>query len=43
VLSKQLTDRAQRKAERAAFRRRRDVLRSDDWLDEHLGFAAREV
>ena len=29
---------AQRRAERAAHRRRTEVLRSDKWIDEHLGF-----
>ncbi len=33
---------AQRRAERMALRQRRSVLRSDDWLDESLGFAGRE-
>jgi preprotein translocase subunit SecA len=29
---------AQRRAERAAHRRRTEVLRSDKWMDDHLGF-----
>ena len=33
---------AQRRAERLALRQRRSVLRSDDWLDESLGFAGQE-
>jgi preprotein translocase subunit SecA len=40
--SRSLVNRAQRRAERAAVSRRRDVLRADDWLDEHLGFAGRD-
>jgi len=34
--------RAQRRAERIAYRNRRNVLRTDDWLSEHLAFAAPE-
>ena len=34
---------AQRRAERLAMHRRKSVLRTDDWLDEYLGFAGREV
>ena len=33
---------AQRRAERLALRQRKSVLGTDDWLDEHLGFAGRE-
>jgi preprotein translocase subunit SecA len=33
---------AQRRAERLALRQRKMVLRTDDWLDEYLGFAGRE-
>ena len=29
-------------AERLAYRQRRMVLRTDDWLDESLGFAGKE-
>ncbi len=36
-----VADRAQCRAERVAARQRREVLRTDHWLDEHLGFAAR--
>ncbi len=35
-------DRAQRRAERMALNQRRNVLRTDHWLDESLGFAPRE-
>ncbi|UCG14127.1 MAG: hypothetical protein JSU72_06575 [Deltaproteobacteria bacterium] len=41
--SRSLVNRAQRRAERVALRQRRDVLRTDDWLDEHLGFAGRDL
>ena len=33
---------AQSRAERLAMRRRKTVLRTDNWLDEQLGFAGRE-
>ena len=33
----------QRRAEGAAFRMRRHVLAADNWLDQQLGFAAREI
>ena len=33
---------AQSRAERLAMRRRKAVLRTDNWLDEQLGFAGRE-
>jgi preprotein translocase subunit SecA len=33
----------QRRAERVAFRLRRDVLAADNWLDEQLGFAAKDI
>ena len=33
---------AQRRAERLALRQRKSVLRTDDWLDEYLGFAGAE-
>ena len=33
---------AQRRGERLALRQRKGVLRTDDWLDEHLGFAGVE-
>ena len=35
-------DLAQHHAERLALRQRKSVLRTDDWLDEYLGFAGRE-
>ncbi|CAB5105844.1 Protein translocase subunit SecA [Olavius algarvensis associated proteobacterium Delta 3] len=39
--SKRLVDGAQVRAERASFRQRREVLRTDTWLDEHLGFTVK--
>ncbi len=42
LLLRRLFDRAQRRAERVALRQRKSVLRTDDWLDEHLGFAGAE-
>jgi preprotein translocase subunit SecA len=33
---------AQKRAERAARRQRRQLLLQDDWMDENLGFAARD-
>ncbi len=33
----------QRHAERASFRTRRDVLSADNWLDQQLGFAAKDL
>jgi preprotein translocase subunit SecA len=38
---RKLFDLAQRRAERTALRQRKGVLRTDDWLDEYLGFAAK--
>ncbi len=43
VFSRRRIERAQRRAERAAFHRRREVLHTDHWLDEHLGFALKEI
>ena len=34
---------AQHRAERMALRQRKQVLKTDDWLDEFLGFAGKEV
>lgn len=39
---RKLFDISQRKAERLALRQRKGVLRTDDWLDEYLGFAGSE-
>ena len=36
-------DRAQRRAERQALKQRKGVLKTDDWLDEYLGFAGSET
>ena len=42
ALTRRVFDLAQRRAERLALRQRKAVLRTDDWLDEYLGFAGRE-
>ena len=39
---RRLFDAAQRRAERMALRQRKAVLKTDNWLDEFLGFAGRE-
>ncbi|MFW6065491.1 MAG: prepilin peptidase [Planctomycetota bacterium] len=41
-VTRRVFDVAQRRAERLALRQRKAVLRTDNWLDEHLGFAGRE-
>ena len=41
-LTRRLFDVSQRKAEKLALRQRKGVLRTDDWLDEYLGFAGSE-
>lgn len=41
-VSRKVFDIAQRRAERLALRQRKAVLRTDDWLDEYLGFAGSE-
>ena len=41
-LTRRVFDAAQKKAERLALRQRKGVLRTDDWLDEYLGFAGSE-
>ena len=40
--TRKLFDLAQRRAERQALRQRKGVLKTDDWLDEYLGFAGHE-
>ncbi len=42
-LTRRTMDVAQRRAQRLALRQRKAVLRTDDWLDEYLGFAGREA
>ncbi len=42
TVTRKLFDHAQNRAERMALRQRKGVLRTDDWLDEYLGFAGRE-
>ena len=39
--ARKVFDLAQRRAERTALRQRKGVLRTDDWLDEYLGFAGK--
>ena len=43
AVSRRLVDGAQGRAERVSLRRRKDVLRTDNWLDEHLGFAGKAL
>jgi preprotein translocase subunit SecA len=43
ALTRRVFDVAQRRAERLALRQRKAVLRTDDWLDEYLGFAGKET
>ena len=42
TITRRVSDLAQHRAERMALRQRKGVLRTDDWLDEYLGFAGRE-
>jgi len=42
LFTRKLFNHAQRKAERMALRQRKGVLKTDDWLDEYLGFAGSE-
>lgn len=42
-LSRRVFHLAQRRAQRMALRQRKGVLRSDDWLEEYLGFAGSEL
>jgi len=42
ALVRRVFDSAQTKAEKLALRQRKGVLRTDDWLDEYLGFAGSE-
>jgi preprotein translocase subunit SecA len=41
-LVRKLMDMAQDRAEKQALRQRKGVLRTDDWLDDYLGFAGKE-
>ncbi|MEX2214145.1 MAG: hypothetical protein WD768_08460 [Phycisphaeraceae bacterium] len=41
-MARRLFKSAQKRAHKMALRQRKSVLRSDDWLDEFLGFAGRE-
>ncbi len=42
MMTRRLFKVAQNRAQRMALRQRKGVLKSDDWLDEFLGFAGRE-
>jgi preprotein translocase subunit SecA len=42
TITRRVFDVAQRRAETLALRQRKGVLRTDDWLDEYLGFAGAE-
>ena len=42
LLTRRVFNIAQRRGERLTLKQRRAVLRTDDWLDEYLGFAGRE-
>jgi len=42
-LARRVFDAAQRRAERLALRQRKAVLKTDQWLDEYLGFAGKET
>ena len=42
-LARRRVERAQGRAERAAYRQRKEVQRTDHWLDEHLGFAPKSL
>lgn len=43
VVDRRLFRKIQARAERISLRQRRGVLRADDWLEEFLGFAGRDV
>ncbi|MCK4624172.1 MAG: preprotein translocase subunit SecA, partial [Phycisphaerae bacterium] len=42
AVTRRVFDIVQHRAERLALRQRKGVLRTDDWLDENLGFAGSE-
>jgi len=42
-LARRVFDAAQRRAERLALRQRKAILKTDQWLDEYLGFAGKET
>ncbi len=42
TVTRRVFDIVQRRAERLSLRQRKGVLRTDDWLDENLGFAGSE-
>jgi len=41
--ARRLFERAQHRAEKLALTQRKGVMKTDDWLDEFLGFAGRDV
>ncbi|MCD4824618.1 MAG: preprotein translocase subunit SecA [Phycisphaerae bacterium] len=41
TITRRIFNTAQQKAQRTALRQRKSVLQTDNWLDEHLGFAGR--
>ena len=43
MMTRRLFDAAQKRAQRMALRQRKGVLKTDDWLNEYLGFAGAEV
>ena len=43
IVDRRLFRKIQARAERISLRQRRGVLRADDWLEEFLGFAGRDV
>ena len=43
VIWQHFVNASQRRAERASYRMRKDVLAADDWLEKHLGFAVNEI
>ena len=43
LVTRQVFNLSQRRAERMALSQRKGVLKSDDWLDQNLGFAGSET
>ena len=41
-IARRIFNKAQRKAEKQSLQQRKGVLKTDDWLDEYLGFAGKE-
>lgn len=42
AFTRRVVDGAQQQAEKLSFRQRRELMRSDNWLDEHLGFTRKD-